>query len=218
MLAAAFIWGATVSVFFAFILNTMFGIAAASVVGAHADMATSVLSAPFVEELAKGFALFIFYLWQNDEFDNVLDGIIYAAMVGLGFAMTENILYYGNALAAGGLGASIVTFILRGVVSPFAHPLFTSMTGIGLGLARQAAAGSAMKFFGPVGGLALAMFLHFLWNFSASFGAMFFVAYVVHHGAGVSRADRARDYLAAEGRADHPRASAARVAERAAAG
>lgn len=179
MLAAAFLWGATASVFFAFILNTAFGVAASGVVGAYADMATSVLSAPFVEELAKGFALFIFYLWKHDEFDNVLDGIIYAAMVGLGFAMTENILYYGNALAAGGLGASIVTFILRGVVSPFAHPLFTSMTGIGLGLARLAPQGSPMKFFGPVGGLAFAMFLHFLWNFSASFGAMFFVAYVV---------------------------------------
>ncbi|HSH40096.1 MAG TPA: PrsW family intramembrane metalloprotease, partial [Chthoniobacterales bacterium] len=179
MLVAAFLWGATVSVFFAFILNTAFGVAAASVVGTHADMATSVLSAPFVEELAKGFALFIFYLWKRDEFDNVLDGIIYAAMVGLGFAMTENILYYGNALASGGLGASIGSFIIRGVVSPFAHPLFTSMTGIGLGLARQARAGSPMKFFGPVVGLSLAMFLHFLWNFSASFGAMFFLAYVV---------------------------------------
>jgi protease PrsW len=179
MLVAAFLWGATVSVFFAFILNTAFGVAAAGVIGAHADMATSVISAPFVEELAKGFALFIFYRWKRDEFDNVLDGIIYAAMVGLGFAMTENILYYGNALATGGLGASIVTFILRGVVSPFAHPLFTSMTGIGLGLAQQARRGSPIKFFGPLVGLGMAMFLHFLWNFSASFGAMFFVAYVV---------------------------------------
>jgi hypothetical protein len=168
-----------VSVFFAFILNTTFGVVAAGVLGEHADMATAVLSAPFVEELAKGFALFIFYLWQRDEFDNVLDGILYAAMVGLGFAMTENILYYGNALAKGGLGASIITFILRGVVSPFAHPLFTSMTGVGLGLARLAPAGSPMKFFGPVVGLCMAMFLHFLWNFSASFGAMFFVAYAV---------------------------------------
>ena len=179
MLVAAFVWGATVSVFFAFILNTTFGMVAASVIGDGADMATTVLSAPFVEELAKGFALLIFYIWKRDEFDNVLDGIIYATMVGLGFAMTENILYYGNSLAEGGLGASMVTFILRGVVSPFAHPLFTSMTGIGLGLARLAPKGSPMKFFGPAVGLGMAMFLHFLWNFSASFGAMFFVAYVV---------------------------------------
>jgi RsiW-degrading membrane proteinase PrsW (M82 family) len=179
MLAAAFLWGATGSVFFAFILNTGFAIATADVLGAHADLATAVISAPFVEELAKGLALVIFFLWKRDEFDNVLDGIIYAAMAGLGFAMTENILYYGKALAAGGLGASLFTFVLRGVVSPFAHPLFTSMTGIGLGIARQARKGSPLKWLAPIGGICLAMFLHFLWNFSASLGAMFFVAYVL---------------------------------------
>ena len=179
MLAAAFLWGATGSVFFAFILNTGFAIATADILGAHADVATAVISAPLVEELAKGLALVVFFLWKRDEFDNVLDGIIYAAMAGLGFAMTENILYYGRALATGGIGASLFTFVLRGVVSPFAHPLFTSMTGIGLGIARQARKGSPLKWLAPIGGICLAMFLHFLWNFSASLGAMFFVAYVL---------------------------------------
>jgi RsiW-degrading membrane proteinase PrsW (M82 family) len=179
MLTAAFLWGATGAVFFAFILNTGFAIATADVLGAHADVATAVLAAPFVEELAKGLALVIFFLWKRDEFDNVLDGIIYAAMAGLGFAMTENVLYYGKALAAGGIGASLFTFVLRGVVSPFAHPLFTSMTGIGLGIARQARKGSPLKWLAPIGGICLAMSLHFLWNFSASLGAMFFVAYII---------------------------------------
>jgi hypothetical protein len=150
-----------------------------SAIGDAADMATAVVSAPLVEELAKGFALFVFFLWRREEFDNVLDGIIYAAMVGLGFAMTENILYYGTALATEGVGGSLVTFILRGVVSPFAHPLFTSMTGIGLGIARMARHGSPLKFFAPVLGLGMAMFLHFIWNFSASLGAMFFAAYIL---------------------------------------
>jgi hypothetical protein len=122
MLAAAFLWGATGSVFFAFILNTGFAIATADVLGVHTDMATAVISAPLVEELAKGLALVIFFLWKRDEFDNVLDGIIYAAMAGLGFAMTENVLYYGKALATEGLGASLFTFVLRGVVSPFRAP------------------------------------------------------------------------------------------------
>ena len=179
MLMSAFIWGATVAVFFAFILNTVFGIIAASTIAPYASMATATISAPFVEELAKAFALVVFYLWQRDEFDNVLDGIIYAAMVGLGFAMTENILYYGKAFASGGLGVSIFTFILRGVVSPFAHPLFTSMTGIGLGVARLARKGSPLKFIAPFLGLCGAMLLHSLWNLSASFGLVFFVAYVL---------------------------------------
>lgn len=179
MLAAAFVWGAMVASFFAFVLNTIFDLSLAAVMPAYAHIATAIISAPFIEELAKGTALIIFYLWSKDEFDGVLDGIIYAAMVGLGFAMTENIAYYGRSLAAGGLGASIFTFIVRGVVSPFAHPLFTSMTGIGLGLARLARKGSPMKFFGPVVGLGSAMFLHALWNLTASLGAFFFVAYVL---------------------------------------
>jgi protease PrsW len=179
MLTAAFLWGATASVLFAFILNTAFGIAMADAIGNYADMATAVISAPIVEELAKGFALLIFYFWKRDQFDSVLDGVIYAAMVGLGFAMTENILYYGNALAQGGLGGSAFVFVLRGVVSPFAHPLFTSMTGIALGLARLAPRGAARKWFLPPLGILAAMFLHFLWNLSASFGAMFLVTYAL---------------------------------------
>ena len=179
MLMSAFIWGATAAAFLAFILNTLFAIVAVSLVPAYAKLATAIISAPIIEELAKGTALFVFYLWKKDEFDNVLDGIIYAAMVGLGFAMMENISYYGKALVAGGLGGSIFTFILRGIVTPFAHPLFTSMTGIGLGVARLARRGSPLKFFAPLIGLGFAMSLHCLWNLSASFGAVFFVAYVL---------------------------------------
>ncbi|MDQ6626467.1 MAG: PrsW family intramembrane metalloprotease [Verrucomicrobiota bacterium] len=179
MLAAAFVWGAMVASFFAFVLNTLFDLATTAVVPAYGHIATAIISAPFIEELAKGTALIVFYFWRKDEFDGVLDGIIYAAMIGLGFAMMENISYYGRSLAAGGFGASVFTFILRGVVSPFAHPLFTSMTGIGLGLAQLARTGSPMKFFGPVIGLGFAMFLHALWNLSATFGILFFVAYVL---------------------------------------
>lgn len=178
MLAAAFVWGATVAVFLAFILNTLFAALVAASFEGYATFATATISAPMIEELGKGLALLIFYFWQRDEFDNVLDGILYAAMVGLGFAMTENILYYGKAIAAGG-GESVFTFILRGIVSPFAHPFFTSMTGIGLGLARQSAQGSPMKFFAPAVGLCLAMTLHCLWNFSAGFGPLFLVTYVL---------------------------------------
>ncbi len=179
MLAAAFLWGATVAVFAAFILNTLVETIIAVQFAAYASVATAILSAPVVEELAKGLALIIFYFWQRDEFDNVLDGILYAAMVGLGFAMTENILYYGRAIAEGTSGGTAVTFFLRGVVSPFAHPFFTSMTGIGLGFARLATKGSPIKFLAPAVGLLCAMLLHGLWNLSASFGAVFFLAYVV---------------------------------------
>lgn len=179
MLLSAFVWGATVAVLVAFLLNTTFEIVAYQFMAEAAGVATATISAPFIEELGKGLALVIFYFWKRDEFDNVLDGIIYAAMVGLGFAMTENILYYGRAIAEGGLGESMVVFFLRGVISPFAHPFFTSMLGIGLGLAQLARKGSPLKFVAPVIGLILAMGLHGLWNLSASFGAVFFLAYAL---------------------------------------
>ena len=166
LLATSFFWGALVAVFFAIILNSLgvllvqesFGETAGAFYG-------MVISAPLVEETAKALALFALYLWKRDEFDGVLDGIIYAAMVGLGFAMTENIKYYGEAVAEQN---AVGVFIVRGLFSPFAHPLFTSMTGIGLGLASHAR-GRAARLLLPPAGLALAVLLHAAWNASAFF-------------------------------------------------
>lgn len=176
MLAMAFVWGAVVAVFFSLIFNTLNGLIVTVAFGKTAGAFFGpVISAPLVEESSKGLALFILYWWKKDEFDGVIDGIVYAAMVGLGFAMTENFLYYGRAIASGseqaGLaGATVlglILFMLRGVISPFSHPIFTSMTGIGLGLARQSDK-TYVKFIAPVVGLLMAMFLHSLWNFTAT--------------------------------------------------
>ncbi|HEX8244393.1 MAG TPA: PrsW family intramembrane metalloprotease [Longimicrobium sp.] len=175
MLAAAFLWGATGAVFFAFIFNSINAAIFGAVGGATAaGIGGSVISAPFVEELAKATALFLFFFWKKDEFDDVIDGVVYAAMVGLGFAMTENVSYYGQSLQ-GGLGG---TFFVRGVLAPFSHPLFTAMTGIGLGVARETTR-KQLKVLAPWAGLSLAMALHATWNLSASFGAAFLVAYLL---------------------------------------
>ena len=92
----------------------------------------------------------------------MLDGIVYASMVGLGFAMTENIKYYAEAVIE---GRTFGTFVVRGMFSPYAHPLFTSMTGIGLGIASHAR-GRAVRLAMPAVGLALAIVLHSIWNTS----------------------------------------------------
>jgi RsiW-degrading membrane proteinase PrsW (M82 family) len=181
MLATAFFWGALVAVFFAFILNTASMIAVALMADdAKAGEAFgAVVSAPIVEETAKALILFIFFFWKKDEFDGVIDGIVYAAMAGLGFAMTENIQYYGRAVTEGGGQTLTFVFVLRGFLAPFSHPLFTSMTGIGLGLARQSA-NLAVKFITPVIGLATAISLHAIWNGSAVLfgGPGFLLTYV----------------------------------------
>ncbi|HKR22758.1 MAG TPA: PrsW family intramembrane metalloprotease, partial [Pyrinomonadaceae bacterium] len=112
-------------------------------------------------------------------FDGVVDGIVYASMAALGFAMTENILYYGNAAEASG-GVLTATVIVRGFFAPFSHPLFTSLTGIGLGLARQST-NTAIKVLTPIVGLLMAIFMHSIWNASAVFGGgpIFVLTYIV---------------------------------------
>lgn len=173
-----FAWGATVAVFVALLVNTLadqvFGALAGPVA---AELFSSIVAAPFVEELAKGAALLILFRELKDEFDGVVDGVVYAAMVGLGFAMIENVQYYGGAIAEGG-DASVVTFYLRGMISPFAHPLFTSMFGIGLGIVRERH-GEGDRWSAPVLGFAVAVALHALWNLAATFEGWFFVLYLL---------------------------------------
>jgi RsiW-degrading membrane proteinase PrsW (M82 family) len=177
MLATAFFWGALVAVFFAYVVNTLVATLTAVVTNdIHAAEAISAgISAPIVEESAKATILLIYFFFRKDEFDGVLDGIVYAGMVGLGFAMTENIQYYGKALLQGGGGGLTLVFILRGMLAPFSHPLFTSMTGMGLGLARQSR-NMFVKVVAPFVGLGLAILMHTLWNGSAIlFGFIGFV-------------------------------------------
>jgi hypothetical protein len=101
-------------------------------------------------------------------------------MVGLGFAMTENIQYYGRAVSQAGGGGLTVVFILRGALAPFSHPMFTSLTGIGLGLARQSRS-TIVKFIAPVMGLMAAVAMHSIWNGSVViFGpGGFILAYIL---------------------------------------
>src|SRR5947199_4470902 len=184
MLATAFFWGALIAVFIAFLLNTaneLIVTAATNNVRVGENFG-AVISAPIVEESAKALILLILFLWKKDEFDGIIDGIVYAGMVGLGFAMTENVLYYGRAVQ-GGLEGLTFIFILRGMAAPFSHPLFTSMTGIGLGWSRQSNNGF-VKVVAPVVGFMLAILMHATWHGSAVLGGGvgFFVAYFVIMG------------------------------------
>jgi RsiW-degrading membrane proteinase PrsW (M82 family) len=177
MLATTFLWGASVAVGVALVANSAADAAARLVIGDAAGLATAVLWAPVVEEVAKGAALLVVFAQARDEFDNVTDGVVYAAMVGLGFAMTENVLYYGRAVTDGP-EASLAAFLLRGVAAPFAHPLFSAMLGIGLGIARErSTAGTPVLL--PLAGLAAAVLLHAAWNLAAGLGDVFPAVYLL---------------------------------------
>jgi RsiW-degrading membrane proteinase PrsW (M82 family) len=178
VLARTFVWGATVAICMAMLVNSYAEGLVGSAFGDHAaSLFGAVVSAPVVEELAKGLALLILYRGMVDEFDGVVDGVVYAAMVGLGFAMVENVQYYGSALAEGE-HSSVVTFVVRGMMAPFAHPFFTSMIGIGLGVAREDPH-RGRRHVPPLIGLGAAMALHSLWNLVTSDDRWFLGAYVL---------------------------------------
>lgn len=177
LLARAFIWGMLVASLVSLIMNAAAVAYVQLTLGLSALVGQRVgtlLASPVFEELAKGAALFLIFQKQRDEFDDAIDGVVYASMVGLGFAASENILYYGNAMAHGRLAS---VFALRGLASPFAHPLFTAMTGIGFALARHAPdrRTAALRV---LAGLGAAISLHAMWN-AAGAAHMFTQAYAV---------------------------------------
>ena len=135
-LVFAFAWGAGIAVLLAAVINTagLLFITQPDLGKTNGQYISATFGAPVVEETLKGLVL-VWLVWRRrQEFDGLTDGIIYAAMVGLGFATIENVGYYIDALVrpvSGGAQLLGVTFVFRGILSPFAHPAFTAMTGIG---------------------------------------------------------------------------------------
>ncbi len=165
LLALAMGWGAFVATSGALILQLL-----DASVFAPSEFFSGAVVAPITEEAAKGLFILLLFWFRRREFDGVVDGLVYAGMIGIGFAFTENILYLSNAYTgdedlAGGLGSAVAVFVLRGVFSPFAHPFFTAFTGIGIGMAVTNR-NPALRILGPVIGFALAVLSHGLWNAS----------------------------------------------------
>ncbi len=173
-LLGAFLWGAVVATGVAGLVNSTFHVVAANAYGAAAgELLTTVLCAPVTEELTKGALVWSVFFFLRREFDGVVDGIIYATFCALGFAAVENVSYYARAALAGS-DVFAATFFLRGVVAPWGHPLYTSMTGIGIGIARETDR-PWVRVLAPLAGLAGAITLHALWNFVPNLGADAFV-------------------------------------------
>ena len=179
LLALAFAWGALVAVIVSFIVNTLVGIVVAVGISPEAGQTVgAVISAPVFEEGSKGLGVVILLIFFRKYFDDILDGIVFAGVIALGFATVENVLYYGRALGEAGLGGLIVLFVLRGIMSPFAHVTFTAMIGIGSGIARESHK-TYVRILLPILGYCAAVALHAVWNGLAVVGGIqgFMVAY-----------------------------------------
>ena len=140
-----------------------------------ADALSSIVQAPLVEEFAKGLGVFLVFVFGRRAFDGPVDGVVYGALVGAGFAFTENILYFATSLIEGGPADTAFTFFVRGILSPFAHVMFTAVTGYTIGRAARAGAGARGAAGAGLLGMLVAALLHAFWNGSAVFADFFHV-------------------------------------------
>ena len=151
MRGLTFFWGAVIAIFFALFLNTaawsFFTLASDPDTG---SILTAVAVAPFVEESAKGLLVLLVLWFTRRHIDGVLDGMLIGALVGLGFAMTENITYFGIAYGDGGAGAVGTLFIIRSVINGLGHAVWTSFTGAAVGWARARHGRGVLRLIVPV--------------------------------------------------------------------
>ena len=164
LLGLGLLWGACVATMASLVLGGI----GDRLIDVTTAQSTAVV-APITEEFAKGAFLLILLWWRRNELDGVLDGIVYAGMVGVGFAFVENILYLAAAwngadgFGPGGVEGVTSLFVFRCLASPFAHPLFTAFTGIGVGIAVGSRS-SVVRLVAPVAGYLFAVTAHSTWN------------------------------------------------------
>ena len=156
-------WGAFVATSGALVLQLF-----DSLIFEPTDVSMAAVVAPVTEEAAKGLFILLLLFYRRHELDGVLDGLVYAGMVGIGFAFTENILYLASAYMAeegqaGGVEGAVGLFIVRCIFSPFAHPFFTAFIGIGIGISVGARS-RAVRVLAPLVGYLVAVGAHSAWN------------------------------------------------------
>ncbi|HIQ04322.1 MAG TPA: PrsW family intramembrane metalloprotease [Anaerolineae bacterium] len=168
LLVVAFFWGAVPAVVISLIAELVLDIPLNALAGGQmANLLGSGAIAPAVEEVTKGVALLGLFLLARREFDDVLDGIVYGALVGFGFGMTENAVYFITILVHQGWGGWAAIVILRGLVFGLNHAFFTGITGAGLGIARVVRR-PVVRWTVPPLALLLAIGFHAVHNLGAS--------------------------------------------------
>jgi RsiW-degrading membrane proteinase PrsW (M82 family) len=170
LLTLAFLWGAVPAAILSVVLElivdaSILAVSGESVVGTLASVS---VNAPLVEESAKGVALLGLWLLFRREFDDVLDGIVYGAMIGFGFALSENLFaYFLPILSEEGLQAGLTNIFLRTVVFGFNHAFWSGIIGAAVGYARLARR-RIWWLLAPLGGWLAAVLLHGIHNAGAT--------------------------------------------------
>jgi RsiW-degrading membrane proteinase PrsW (M82 family) len=183
LFAAAFLWGGLISTALALPFNSAFFALVDLWVARHPIVSgllgpdatillAAPISAPIAEEIAKAMGVLLIFWLLRPEFDNMRDGIVYGALVGLGFNWYEAAFYvaqgyaeYGMAPYGAQLGGRYALLGLGG------HALFTGIFGAFLGIAIQTQR-RWLRVLAPIAGLLLAVAAHMFNNALPLLGAL----------------------------------------------
>jgi RsiW-degrading membrane proteinase PrsW (M82 family) len=167
LVLASLVWGAVAATTLAGLANAGWGLVVAELGGpAFASRWTAALTAPFVEETLKGLGVVLIYLIARDEFDDMMDGFVYGAVCGLGFAVVEDVIYFMGVF--GGSTAGVLRgFFVRVVASGiYSHVLYTGLVGMGIGyFVSRRETRTVGRRLGVLAALCgLAVLGHLVWN------------------------------------------------------
>jgi RsiW-degrading membrane proteinase PrsW (M82 family) len=183
LFALAFLWGGCIATALALPFNTAFFILVDAWVAQHplitqalgpdaARMLAAPISAPIAEEISKALGVLLLFWLLRAEFDNMRDGLVYGALVGLGFTWLESALYVAQGYAQWGEAPYALQLGLRYALFGFGgHALFTGLFGALLGFALQTRR-RWLRILAPIAGLALAIMAHMLNNALPLFAAL----------------------------------------------
>lgn len=175
---AAVVWGGGVAVIATFLITALSDL----IFGRAPNvLIASSVQAPFIEEFCKGSGVLLIALFLKKYLNNPVDGVVYVASIAAGFAFTENILYFSQAIATGGLESLGFTFFLRAILSPFTHIIFSLPMGILVGFGAQRGYRNWAIFGLWLTGYVPAVILHALWNGSSNLIStdLWFIFYIV---------------------------------------
>jgi len=160
---AALLWGAIGATSLTIITSLSLSLGSP----ADREFIRTVAAAPLIEESFKAIALVVLTYGFRHELDNTLDGLLYGGLIGIGFAFTENILYFERSYSWWGISGLGISFLMRAVIGGWGHCVWTGIVGAGIGWARGRYRKGFIRFVVPVVAFVVAVSLHYIWNIAA---------------------------------------------------